>query len=478
MARIPTDDIEQLKKDVSVERLVESAGIELKKSGKNRIGVCPFHDDSEPSLVVTPAKNLWHCFGCQLGGGPIDWVMKFRGVSFRHAVELLRADPSLAAAGVAGAGVEPVKRTSVRSLPPPVAFDADDQALLDQTIGYYHDTLKQSPEALAYLKARGLDHPDLVDRFLLGYANRTLGLRLPEKNRIAGEDIRTRLQRVGIYRESGHEHFNGSLVVPVLDADGHVLEVYGRKIRDDLRKGTPAHLYLPGAHRGVWNEQALAESREIILCEALIDAMTFWCAGFTNVTASYGIEGFTDAHLAAFKKYGTERVLIAYDRDDAGDRAAEKLAIELMAEGIECLRVLFPKGMDANSTALKLTPAHQSLGLMLRQAHWLGRGRDNPAAESEEIAAGTAPAVDLRPPAQLQHVPDIPLAAMPSTIPPLDAEDAPAPVDSDEQQFTFGDCVWRVRAWKKNCSPEQMRIHLQVRRDERYHVDMLDLYVA
>ena len=104
MARIPTDEIEQLKNDVSVERLVESAGIELKKSGKDRIGVCPFHDDSEPSLVVTPAKNLWHCFGCQIGGGPIDWVMKFRGVSFRHAVELLRADPSLAAAGVAGAG--------------------------------------------------------------------------------------------------------------------------------------------------------------------------------------------------------------------------------------------------------------------------------------------------------------------------------------------------------------------------------------
>src|SRR3954447_3410440 len=128
MARIPTEEIEQLKNDVSVERLMALAGIALKKSGKDRIGQCPFHDDSEPSLVVTPAKNLWHCFGCQIGGGPIDWVMKLRGVSFRHAVELLKADPALAAQGVQA----PVKHATVRSLPPPVGFDVGEQALLNQ----------------------------------------------------------------------------------------------------------------------------------------------------------------------------------------------------------------------------------------------------------------------------------------------------------------------------------------------------------
>ena len=90
MARIPTNEVEQLKNEVSVERLVEAAGIALKKSGKDKLGCCPFHEDGEPSLVVTPAKNLWHCFSCQIGGGPIDWVMKLKGVSFRHAVELLR----------------------------------------------------------------------------------------------------------------------------------------------------------------------------------------------------------------------------------------------------------------------------------------------------------------------------------------------------------------------------------------------------
>ncbi len=111
MARIPEADIERLKSEVSVERLVESAGIDLKRSGKDRIGTCPFHEDGEPSLVVTPSKNLWHCFGCQIGGGPIDWVMKLRAVSFRHAVELLKADPALAAQGVAA----PVLRAALSS---------------------------------------------------------------------------------------------------------------------------------------------------------------------------------------------------------------------------------------------------------------------------------------------------------------------------------------------------------------------------
>ena len=90
MARIPAVEIERLKSEIAVERLVEASGITLAKSGKDQIGLCPFHDDNEPSLVVTPAKNLWHCFGCQTGGGPIDWVMKTQGVSFRHAVEMLR----------------------------------------------------------------------------------------------------------------------------------------------------------------------------------------------------------------------------------------------------------------------------------------------------------------------------------------------------------------------------------------------------
>ena len=100
---------------------------------------------------------------------------------------------------------------------------------------------------MAYLESRGLKSAELIDTFKLGYANRTLAYRLPEKNRKAGAEIRGQLQEIGILRQSGHEHFSGSLVVPVMDEQGLITEVYGRKILGNkLRKGTPQHLYLPG----------------------------------------------------------------------------------------------------------------------------------------------------------------------------------------------------------------------------------------
>ena len=93
----------------------------------------------------------------------------------------------------------------------------------------------------------------------------------------------------------------------------------------------------------MWNEAALIASKDIILCEALIDALTFWCAGYRNVTTSYGVNGFNEYHREAFQKHGTKRVYIAYDRDEAGEKAAAKHAEELMRMGIECFRVQFPK---------------------------------------------------------------------------------------------------------------------------------------
>src|SRR5271154_1767069 len=100
MARIPDGVIERLKAEVSVQRLAEARGVVLTKHGADLIGRCPFHEDRTPSLVITPAKNLWHCLGaCQMGGTVIDWVMRAEGVSFRHAAELLVNDslPSIAA---------------------------------------------------------------------------------------------------------------------------------------------------------------------------------------------------------------------------------------------------------------------------------------------------------------------------------------------------------------------------------------------
>jgi DNA primase len=469
MAHIPDEVIERLKQEISLERLAESRGVKLTRHGADLLGLCPFHDDHEPSLVISPKKNLWHCLGaCQAGGTVIDWVMKCEGVSFRHAVELLRSGVPSTAAG-------PVKVSTVRKLPPPVERDADDAATLEQVTAFYHETLKQSPEALAYLDKRGLQSEEAIRQFRLGFANRTLGLRLPAKNRQTGAAMRTRLQTLGIIRDTGHEHFNGSLVFPVFDQAGRVVEMYGRKITEALRPGTPLHLYLPGPHTGVWNEQALEAAKEIILCESLIDALTFWCAGYRNVTASYGVNGFTDDHREAFTRHGTRRVLIAYDRDEAGETAAASLAAELTGTGIECFRVLFPRGMDANEYALKVTPAPKSLGLLLNKAQWLGKGKP------PEIVVEAAPATSEPAGKETADEPFVLAAesdAPQPEPPPSPAIDVPAEVRGEEIVITLGDRRYRVRGLNKNLSYDLLKVNVLASRGDGFHVDTLDLYSA
>ncbi len=170
-----------------------------------------------------------------------------------------RKHPALAA----GSASTPAPKLSAGKLRTAQAFslEAGDQALRDQVIEFYHQTLKSSPEALSYLEARGLGNMALIERFKLGYANRTLAYRLAPKQYKAGAESRAALQRVGILRESGHEHLNGSIVVPLFQSDEsgtrHVVGAYGRKVLDNLRAGTPKHLYLPGPHRGVLNREGI-----------------------------------------------------------------------------------------------------------------------------------------------------------------------------------------------------------------------------
>ena len=459
MARVPDSELERLKREVSVARLAEARGIALARHGADLHGLCPFHEDKNPSLVISPERNLWHCLGaCQTGGSVIDWVMKSEGVSFRHAVELLRTDSPL------WTTAKPVKVSTVRRLAAPVSAEADDRAALAQVADYYHATLKESPEALAYLGSRGLVSSEMVERFRLGYANRTLGLRLPERNRKAGEELRGRLERLGVLRESGHEHMAGSLVVPLLDEAGGVVGMYGRKIRSDLKAGTPLHLYLPGPHRGVFNVEALRASKTVILCEALIDALTFWCAGFRNVTSAYGIEGFSPEIFESFQRHNIEEVLIAFDRDEAGERGAEKVAATLIEAGVTCYRVEFPKGMDANEYALRMKPAAKAFEVALAGAKLMGYGKGRTAT---------------RPAPASQPSPTSTPSPSSSTSPPSAAPSAAASeVDGDEVRFAFGDRRYRVRGLARNTSFDSLRVNLLAGRDERFHVDTLDIYSA
>jgi DNA primase len=517
MARIPDDEIERLKRETDLAGLVRMSGVELAPhgAGGDLIGRCPLHDDRTPSLVVTPGKGLWHCLGaCGVGGSAIDWIMRTRKVGFRHAVEVLR---EINGAGVVTGGTAPAPSSLPKRLPAPVSFDADDRALLLQVTDYYHQRLKQTPDALAYLQKRGIGSIEAIERFKLGYADRTLGLRLPDKQRKAGLEIRQRLEKLGLYRATGREHFNGCVVFPVIDpTTGQVTEMYGRKIGHQA-KGLPVHLYLRGQHKGVWNESSLAAGEEVILCESIIDALTFWCVGFRNVTCSYGVNGFTPDHLATFKHHSIKRVLIAYDRDDAGETATEKLYPQLMAEGLECFRVQFPKGMDANEYALKLTPASKSLDLVVRKALWLGRGAPperstsavSPSSsvdallpapdEATKEETTITPSVDPTPSPPSSAATDSPASPPPPSslaansvvadvepspamaVPPLPRESPPAEVSAGEIVITLGDQGgrrYRVRGLEKNLGFDAMKVNVLASRGDSFHVDTLDLYAA
>ena len=536
MARIPDEVVERVKREVSLARLVELAGVELHQQGKDLVGCCPFHEDRSPSLVVSPEKNLWHCMGaCQTGGSPIDWTMRCEGVSFRHAVELLRD-------GVAPSAPRDGRlvRSTVKRLPSPLQAGADERELLERVVAFYAQTLKESPQALGYLEGRGLVHPELLERFRLGYANRTLGYRLPAKNRKAGEQLRGSLQRLGILRESGHEHLSGSLVIPVCDEHGTTVQLYGRKIRVGLRTGTALHLYLPGPRRGVFNREALgAADGEVIVCESLIDALTFWVHGVRNVTASWGAEGFTDEHHAALKQAGVRRVLIAYDRDDAGDHGASRLAERLGGDGVECFRVLFGFEQDANSFACQVDDPAGALAEVLRHAVWMGASappsrpvpvvpvqQEPPASalalgeqhsgeeknteqEDDERPAGGAVdgvegVVDGAASAVVgsDPLPAAPAAAVAVGMEEFVAKLSPAPpppppaaapvvlragpvveLSGDELRLQIDERRWRVRGLQKASSFEVLRVNVFVAaehsvRGEVFHVDSFDLYSA
>ncbi|PPW36361.1 DNA primase, partial [Escherichia coli] len=395
-----------------------------------------------PSCVISPEKNLYHCFGCNAGGSVLNWVMQTEKLSLRKAVERLKAE----------LGDNPAVVPLVTKDEPEIFAEdeAGRQKLLSRVVEFYHHTLLNAPEAVAYLEKRRLNHPELVAAFKLGFANRTLPYRLPTVKSRAGEKIRARLKGVGVLRESGHEHFTGSLVVPVMDLNGQIREMYGRKIGGDLRKGTPLHMYLPGTHGGVWNEQALIGSSSVVLCESLIDAMSFWVAGVRNVTAAYGVNGFTDEMRAALLAHGVKQVLIAYDNDPAGNEAAVKLASSLAADGIATFRVLVPAGMDANGYLGQVAEPEQAFSVLLDGAV--------PMSDLAAVAS-IAPQASAEP----AH-----LTSLAADVAALPAVSAPAPGVSVET-LADGELMvalpgerWTIRGVSRKTNAAAMKVNAQV----------------
>ena len=375
MARIDQEEIDRIKRETDIVALIQSSGTTLKRRESKRgewIGCCPVHDDKDPSLCVNSEKNVWICNGeCKKGGDVIEWVMHSKKCSFQHAIDLLREDAVNA----------PTKYGNPRKLECPLPINGNDQELLLSTVNYYHDRLKQNTDAIEYLEKRGLIHPELIDKFKIGFVDRSLGLRVPPKQgNKTGSTLRDGLERVGILRETGHEHLRGCITFPLMNATGQIVQIYGRRL-DNGGKSKQRHFYLPSPLAGIFNGEALKAYEEIILCESIIDALTFWVAGYRNVTCTFGTNGFTDELSDAIQNSDIKRILIAFDNDNAGNHSADEVAKKLNAIGIDAFRIKFPSGQDANEYASKLKmgldkgePGHASLGLAIRNADWLGNG--------------------------------------------------------------------------------------------------------
>jgi len=430
-------------KDIALERLAEAKGIKLTKTGKVLVARCPFvSHDAKDAFTIDPKTNRWTCNeGCG-EGGVVSFVAKSEGISHKHAVELLKADFS----PEPDAKV-PSKVSTVPKLPGVIEPDEADGVVLQQVMDFYAETLKTSPKALKYLRGRGLRDPDIIEQFKLGFCDRTLGYRIPARNRQAGAVIRGQLRRLNILRKSGHETFRGSVVLPITDISGKVVQVYGRKIGDRLRKGTEYHVTLTADDVGVFNPAGFVEGQKMIVTHGIMDALTWWSAGFRNVTSTMGKTSLPKdvKTILVTKKIGS--VWLAFPRDISTDT----MQSELRDIGIEVNEVIFPSGEDANDIARNADDAKAALGALLRASNWLSPPARHPREE--------------RPPAA-----------------PREPEKDTKHNGTEEHQVTteFGDRRWRIRGLENNTSHGSLRVNILVAKGDAaaFHVDVLELYSA
>jgi len=531
MARFSEEELDEIRRNTDIVTLIESYGTKLKErpTPNEYLGCCPLHEDETPSLFVNRAKGKWQCKGCGAEGDCFTWVQKAEKVSFPHAVQLLK-DKKVGV--LAGNGT---KAAFARRLDNPIAMTAEDHELLNQVAEYYHSQLKENADALAYLKSRGLDNAEAIDKFKLGFSNRTLGLRMPTNQVKAGKSQRERLTQLGVLKKTGHEALLGCITFPVTIGENAVGEIYGRRIM----RGTPkneCHWYLSGPHLGIWNAEAFTCSDEIILCESIIDALTFWIAGFRNVTCSYGNQGFTEELYQAFIKNDIKICFIAWDNDKASNPLALKLAERLMAQGIKCMRVIFPeKTKDANEFAMKIKDgngtAHGPLSMLLRTSEWLmpkdidvtkryvpksvdqlsstdsSTAPTQPAPKEEsQLATGASEPVTIPTqavvdepnkllllgaktpeasapiaPTQTTTTVKVPTATEPQGINPKVAapSSVTAEIKDNEIIIELGNRSYRIRGLARNTNGfDSMKVNVLARKGEAFFVDTLDIYAA
>jgi DNA primase catalytic core len=329
-------DFAQIKRTTDLVAVVQRYGIELKREGKDWRGKCPFHDDQKrPNFIVSPAKGLWRCPVCDIAGNVIQFVARMDNLTEREAaLKLLGTVP-----GVTTASQLP---PPPKSEPPPVTIDETTRAkLLARVASFYAKTLHKDRAGLDYLKSRRLDDPTALETFQVGYCNGSMRNALPQEGEVVEQ-----LKAVGVLNEKGNEVFYKRIVVPIYNAVGDVVSLYGRR----LGEGDTPHLLIKGERRGVFNGVAAKSHRSLVIVESIFDALSLWIAGFHHVIALRGKDGWSEEHAELIRTNGVTELYLALDNDAAGTTAADSLASQIAELGVVVHRLTWPDGVkDANA---------------------------------------------------------------------------------------------------------------------------------
>ena len=324
---IPANIIDNIKSRNDIESVISSY-VTLKRAGSNMKGLCPFHSEKTPSFTVYPGTQSFYCFGCGAGGDVVNFVMRMENLDYRSALETLAKRSGIALPDFDSAGYKNDGVTRSRVLEMNLeAAKFYRQMLFDDNTG---------GPGRKYFTDRGLS-PATIKRFGLGYSPQS------------GNMLMKRLKSLGYTEKEIHEayfaghsdrgyydYFRGRVMFPIIDVSGNVIAFGGRVLDDSKPKylntsDTPA--FKKSKNMFALNYAKNADAGFFILCEGYMDVITLHAAGFNMAVATLGT-AITADQARLMKRY-TNKVIISYDSDEAGQKAANR-AIGLLEEaGIE-----------------------------------------------------------------------------------------------------------------------------------------------
>ena len=335
--KIPREVVEEIIRRNDIEQVIGSY-VTLKPAGSNKVGLCPFHSENSPSFTVFGSDDHFYCFGCGTGGDVITFTMKMENVDYPTALEMLakRAGIEIPQTADDRFGDRGVKRERVLKMNEAAAR-------------FFRHCLTKEPcgeEARQYFKKRGIGE-GISKQFYLGYAPNDFGkltnylknLGFTEEEMIAGF-LCGKSQKNG----RAYDYFRNRVIFPIVDTSRNIVAFGGRVMDDSKPKylnssDTPAfkkskNLFALNYAKGFCAEQ-------LILCEGYMDVIALHQAGFPNAVATLGT-AITEEHARIISRY-TKKVIISYDSDEAGQKAANKAMLLLGKVGVE-VRVLKMQG--------------------------------------------------------------------------------------------------------------------------------------